>query len=327
MERQARVVWILAASLTGGALALVGAPAPPPFSLLDADAGPCHVLEAPVRELVEVPTGEGRVPAASQAARTEERVALGTASGSGPAPIPIAVSVCWSPTARRLLGPKVHALFAKRGAHVETHLESNLGAASRVARGLDDLALVAGEAAPIELPRGVIARTIGYHVLVPIVHAGSDVTGLTSDSLHRALTGAADDWGQMGSARRARIDVVAVEESPFSDQASALVMLGDRLGAGTRRLSDDDAVATFVAGNPNALGLCSLAAAGRTNVRVVNVNAVTPGVGTHLAGLYPFATPVRVLARDAQRLTWLEAGALGVALSAGPTLDPAAPPR
>ncbi|MBK9129565.1 MAG: hypothetical protein IPM13_17530, partial [Phycisphaerales bacterium] len=57
------------------------------------------------------------------------------------------------------------------------------------------------------------------------------------------------------------------------------------------------------------------------------VNAVIPGVGTHLAGLYPFATPVRILARDAQRLTWLEAGALDVALSPGPVLDPAAPPR
>lgn len=326
MERQARVVWILAASLTGGVLALVGAPAPPPLPPVDADSGPRGALEAPVRELIEPVLGQGGLPVASPAP-AEQRVAVDAARSPSAAQVPLSVSVCWSPTARRLLGPKVHALLANRGARVDAHLESNLGAASRVARGLDDLALVAGEAAPIELPRGVIAKTIGYHVLVPIVHAGSDVTGLTSDSLHRALTGAADNWSHMGSARRARIDVVAVEESPFSDQASALVMLGDRLGAGTRRLGDDDAVATFVAGNPNALGLCSLAAAARANVRVLNVNAVTPGVGTHLAGLYPFATPVRVLARDAQRLTWLEVGALAIAVSAGPTLDPVAPPR
>ncbi len=320
MERQAQVVWILAAALTGGALALVGAPTAPIQPPLAFEHGPDPVFELPARELIV-----SAAPSVSpEPVRVDARKALDGAPTVRNAPVPVAVSVCWSPTAKRLLGPKVHALFANRGAHLDTHLESNLGAAARVARGLDDLALVAGEAAPIEIPRGVVARTIGYHVLVPIVHASCDVRGLTSGSLLRALTGADDDWSHLGSLRRARIDVVAVEENAFSDQASALAMLGDRLTPSTRRLADDDAVATLVAGDINALGLCSLAAARRANVRVLTVNAVAPDVSTHLAGLYPFATPVRVLARDAARMAWLESTSLDVALSAAPV---AAAPR
>ena len=311
MDKGARVLAVVATALISGALALIGAP--PPTVDLD-DVAPAVHDDGPPRRFVV----DELDPALVGAAPGVEMAPQGRAAAQ-PAPIDREIRICWSPTARRLVGDALKLNLQRRGAKVRVLTESDRGARGRITRGVDDLALVAGLPNEEELGHRLTSRVLGYHVLVAVVHEANVVHSLPRNQLRDALIGVSTAWAHLG-ARGAGIDVVAVEEDPFTDQASSLILLGDRLARGTKRVLSDAAVCEYVGEHPAALGLCSLAVALRhgRNLRILQVDAVAPSAHAYAAGRYPFASPVRVLARDPSLLALLPQGGLDEVLSPPP---------
>ncbi|MEZ5966646.1 MAG: hypothetical protein R3F56_22605 [Planctomycetota bacterium] len=208
----------------------------------------------------------------------------------------------------RLLGHEVRALLETDGSHLRTMVESDRGVRGRIARGGDDLGLVAGCNAHEENMHGLERRVLGYHVLVAVVHESRSLRDLSGHALRSAATGHATLWSHLGADRPEPIEVVAVAEDAFTDQASSQVLMGERMATAGLRLPTDADVCRYVAEHETALGLCSLAAALRCGlaVRVLTVDSVTPSATEFVAGRYPLAAPVCVLAKDHHRLAWLD---------------------
>jgi hypothetical protein len=310
MGQRERLLCVLVAALTGGALALVGAPAPvslPHEEPLTPAVATQRLMRTPVTAMAVAPTPAAPLGEAARGARAAASLA----------DLPAEVRLCWSPTARRLLGQAAKAQLERLGSRVKVCVESDRGARGRLARGADDLALIAGVATDDEREHGVVSRVLGYHVLVAIVHENNPLASLPGHLLRAALIGEATDWQHLGAGRSAKVTVAGVAEDPFTDQATSLVLLGDRLARGCQRLADDDAVCTFVANDEGALGLCSLAAAQRlpAGIRVLRVDNIAPSAAAFVAGQYPYASPIRLLAKDARHCAWLGDDLAGDALS------------
>jgi ABC-type phosphate transport system substrate-binding protein len=230
--------------------------------------------------------------------------------------LPDEVRLCWSTTARRLLGVAARASLERAGARLRVLTESDRGARGRLLRGDDDLALIAGAATEEERAQGVVSRVLGYHVLVAIVHERHPLRDLPRHQLQAVLDGAATRWTHVAAHLPGPIVVAGVLEDAFTDQATSQTLLQQRFPAGAKLLPTDDAVREFVAEHDDALGLCSLAAVARApaGVRVLTIDAVAPTVAAYTSGRYPLASPLRVLAKDARRCAWLDdriaAGAL-----------------
>lgn len=313
MDKRARILAVLVSALAGGALALVGAP--PPMPSVD-EPSEAHRQAPPAALHREMVAAEPDVdPALIAAAPGVEMAGRNPASQ---APIEREIRLCWSPTARRLVGTTLRGNLERRGAKLRVLTESDRGARSRLVRGDDDLGLVAGAPNSEEIGHRLASRVLGYHVLVAIVHHDQPLHGLPRQQLRDALIGVSTAWAHLGGSG-GLITVVAVEEDPFTDQASSLVLLGDRLARGTKRLIDDEAVCALVAQTPDALGLCSLAAAQRRgDIRILKVDTIAPSASAYAAGRYPFASPVRLLSRDQNLLTLFDPGNLSDVLSPPP---------
>lgn len=312
MDKGTRVLAVVATALVSGAMALIGAPPP----TVDLDAPPAAIHDdAPARRLV---VDNELDPALIPAAPGVEMAPRARAAAQ-PAALDREIRICWSPTARRLVGDALKMDLQRRGAKVRVLTESDRGARGRITRGVDDLALVAGLPNEEELGHHLSSRVLGYHVLVAVVHEANVLHSLPRQQLRDALIGVSTAWAHLG-ARGGVIDVVAVEEDPFTDQASSLILLGDRLARGTKRLLSDAAVCEYVSEHKDALGLCSLAVAQRNgrNLRILQVDAVAPSARAYAAGRYPFASPVRVLAREPSLLALVPAGGLDEVLSPPP---------
>jgi hypothetical protein len=296
MEGKDKLLGVLAAALCGAALALMGAPS------VASQAGsepPAIGAAAPEPTPPRAPILPASAPPA--AAATAARI-----SARDPA-LPPEVRLCWTPSARAAVGGAVRAHLEAGAARVRTFLESERGARGRLLRGDDDLALVAGEPAAEEAAHGLVSRVLGYHVVVAVVHPDNPLRGLPRHLLRAAMVGEATDWQHVGSPVSARIGVVGAGEDAFTDQASPRVLLGDRLARGAGRLRTDAEVCAAVAADPHALGLCALAAAraAAPAVRVLEVDGVVPCAAAAAAGRYPFAAPVRIVARARAALAWL----------------------
>ncbi len=300
MQRRERAVCVLVAALTGGALALAGAPCMPSAPLEASATLEVAPAEPPTRTKVVVGVAsQPAVPADETAprARAESR-----------SDVPAEVRLCWSPTARRLLGSRARLDLEQLGARVRVFTESDRGALGRLIRGDDDLTLIAGSTTDEERAHGIQSRVLGYHVLVALVHEKNTLHGLPRHLLRSALIGEANDWQHIGGGKSSPITIAAVAEDPFTDQATSLVLLGDRLARGTQHLETDNDVCAFVAAHEDALGLCSLASVGRApkGVRVLLVDAVAPSAAAYAAGLYPYASPIRLLAKQSRPCAWLD---------------------
>ena len=302
MQRRERAMCVLVAALTGGVLALVGAPGMPATPLEAPTILEVTPIEPPTRTKVVV-DGDPLVAIAGETAARAR-------APQSRSDVPSEVRLCWSPTARRLLGSRARLDLEQLGARVRVFTESDRGALGRLIRGDDDLALIAGSLTDEERAHGIQSRVLGYHVLVALVHEKNTLHGLPGHLLRSALIGEARDWQHIGGAKSAPIAIAAVAEDPFTDQATSLVLLGDRLARGTQHLKTDDDVCAFVAAHEDALGLCSLAAAGRAprGVRVLLVDTVAPSAAAFAAGLYPYASPIRLLAKHSRLCEWLDEG-------------------
>ncbi|HLU38797.1 MAG TPA: hypothetical protein VK081_05390, partial [Planctomycetota bacterium] len=111
MARRDKLLCVVAAALSGALLGLAGAPAvpdlPPPTPAREtAEPAPLR------RTVIEGPPA----PAPSVAERTRAPRARPD--------LPSDVRLCWSPTARRLLGEKVHGHLESLGARVRACTES-----------------------------------------------------------------------------------------------------------------------------------------------------------------------------------------------------------
>lgn len=305
MQHRHRFLCLLTAALTGGALALVGAPAPPQHS-----ASPVATDEAPAPRwfapfLTDTTATADPTTPAAPAAEPKPRP-IRDAAGSTPE-LPRQVRVSWSPTAKRLLAAGARAALEGQGVHVRAMTESDRGVRGRVVRGDDDIGVLAGAATDDERAQGLHSRVLGYHVLAAIVHERNPLRDLPRYLLHAAVVGSASEWSHLGANRAGPVQLVTVTQDPFTDQASSLIVLGDQVAATAVRLASDEDVRRYVAEHEGALGVCGLAAVERvpSGVRVLTIDAVAPSATAFVAGRYPFASPVRVLAREARRCTWL----------------------
>lgn len=301
----------MVAALVGGTLALVGVPTTPALPPDAADEAPA----APEGKLIRTRV-DAMAVAAGPAAATGDAILRARAEDSLGG-LPQELRLCWSPTARRLLGSNAKQRLEQLGTRVRVLTESDRGALGRLARGDDDLALIAGCVTDEERRHGFTSRVLGYHVLVAIVHENNPLHGLPRHLLRAALIGEASAWQHVGAGSAAPITVVGVAEDPFTDQATSLVLLGDRLARGSSRLATDDDVRAFVAEHENALGLCSLAAVRRAprGVRVLLVDTIAPSAAAYAAGQYPYASPIRLVSRDMRACAWFDDGFGSDALS------------
>lgn len=318
MQAKEGALCVLVAALTGGGLALIGAPTITVTLEQQASRGasPSPLVRIPI-----VAVDPDASTMAAGAPHPEPTADTGRTAAPGPLrAMPDEVRVCWSPTARRLLANSAKATLERTGARVRAMTESTRGVRNRIARGEDHIGLIAGAPSDDELAQGMHSRVLGYHVLVAIVHERNPLRDLPRHALRAAMIGETREWSRLGVSSHRPIVVASLVEDPFTDQATSLEALGDRLAPGAERHATDDAVCRYVAEHEGALGLCSLAAVGRApaGVRILTIDAVAPTAAEYASGRYPFSIPVRVLTKDARRGAWLDDGIVDGALSPVP---------
>lgn len=307
MHGRERLLCVLVTALAGSAFALVGAPAAP--DVLGSTSRPGNAPDTGEHALLRTPIVHADLPARPAAVPAPAPAPpRNSARRSAPEPrLPDEVRVSFTPTAHRLLGPNVRASLERRGARLRAITESDRGALGRVERGADDVGVLTGQPAHDEPAKGLVSRVLGYHVLAVVVHEQNPLRDLPRHLLRAVLRGDATLWVHVGVDHGGRVEVASVWDEAFADAAGTVALLGERLAAGTERLDNDDDVCRFVARNPYALGLCSLAAVARNaeGVRVLSIDGVAPTLTAYASGSYPFAQPLRILARDARRASWI----------------------
>jgi phosphate transport system substrate-binding protein len=130
-------------------------------------------------------------------------------------------------------------------------------------------------------PLGDMTSLKAEHVLAMdgiavIVKRSNRLTQLTVSQIAKVFSGEISDWADLGGAK-GEIHVYARDErSGTYDTFSQLALGGKPLRAGTKRFDDNDALATAVARDEQAIGFVGLAAVGDTKALAVQDGDAQP---------------------------------------------------
>jgi len=115
------------------------------------------------------------------------------------------------------------------------------------AAGLGELASVATE------------HVIGLDGIAVIVHPGNPLSALDRGALHDIFTGKVTDWSELGGAAGPITVVARDDDSGTFETFRTVVLAGESLRAGARRIADSRALSDAVAGDASAIGFIGLA--------------------------------------------------------------------
>jgi phosphate transport system substrate-binding protein len=180
--------------------------------------------------------------------------------------------------------------------------------------------------------------TIGFGAAAIIVNPANPLRSLSLGQLADIFAGKTESFSVVGGPAATIRRVAGDAGTPELRAFEALVPGGGALAGSTRRLADSRAVATAVAGDPDAIGLVNPAHTDDTRVLAIRGDGVAalPSPAAIAAGRYPLAhrleieVPPASKVRFARPFAAFAAGADGqkVVLRSGylPLPQPAAPP-
>jgi phosphate transport system substrate-binding protein len=183
---------------------------------------------------------------------------------------------------------------------IETLEHSADGALQAVAEGEADLAVVerdleAAEALDPETwkPR-LRAWPIGRGGLVVVVHPSNPVRGLSLAELQQVFAGNARRWTDLGGEDRTLRLVTREAGAPLRLLMEREVLQGSPLAGTAVVMPNDQAVASYVAEQPEAIGYLS-ASWVTTAVKALAVDGAWPDPASVAAGHYPLTYPLVVV--------------------------------
>lgn len=193
--------------------------------------------------------------------------------------------VSGSTTVKGALEPKQDQLEAAMGAKIEfSGLGSSPGLIS-LASGTTDVAMLSSpieevakavgtsSAGQIDIA-GMKVYRIGATKLVFIVNPKNPLRHLSLDQLHDVLTGKVTNWSEVGGLE-GKIVFVGLAHAAMPSIGAAL--RGDKVTAYSHVVTNATAVPTFVASEPNALGLVSTSRSrGQTSVLATDAEFEEP---------------------------------------------------
>ena len=210
-----------------------------------------------------------------------------------------------SPTAKSTFGHGLERSFEQ--AHPEVDLvlleDRDRNCIGNVIMGNGAAAIVGVPLSPTENKHGLVARVLGYRIVVVIVHPNNPVTSLFDGPLQKVLDGRIGSWGELGWLNH-QIQPAYQVPAGSSDPAARLLRMTDKAAQIAALLPNGDRVVDYVAREPRALGLAtrSRLRAHKGQVRFLEINDVRPTVTNYLRGAYALGCTFRLVhARDRRR--------------------------
>jgi phosphate transport system substrate-binding protein len=168
---------------------------------------------------------------------------------------------------------------------------------ARLFAGEVGLAGVARQLTSEELAKQPYFQIIGYDALGIFVHAGNRVKGLSKAQLKAIFTGAIVNWKDVGGQN---LPVTCCTE-PLQSGRNTLavlqsVILDEAPFGPVREAADPADCLAFVAGNPGAVTIASIAYA-IPGIRPVSVDGIEPTPAHVLDSSYPISRPLLLVTR------------------------------
>ena len=211
----------------------------------------------------------------------------------------VELAVRTSKLAKQLVTDRLEAPFERAEPLVDlVRLDSSdRGAIEELLLGRADAAVVATTLSEKDRAQGLCSRTLGYHVVVMIVHTANPVRSLTSAQVRRVLRGELASWNKVAY-MRGDIQLALGPKDELQQRAQTLLIPGDHFDKKAKRLASTSAVIERVATDKFAIGVCSLAEVeGRKDVRVVAIDGVAPSVANLKGSRYRAGVPIELAYR------------------------------
>ncbi len=203
-----------------------------------------------------------------------------------------------STTVKSTFGHSLERSFERSHPEVDLVLleDRDRNCIGNVIMGNGAAAIVGVPLSPNESKHGLVAKVLGYRIVVVIVHPNNPVTSLFDGPLRKVLNGRIGSWGELGWLNY-QIQPAHQVSAARSDPAARLLQMTDKAAQIAALLPNGDRVVDYVAREPRALGLAtrSRLRAHKGQVRFLQINHVQPTVTNYLRGAYTFGCTFRLV--------------------------------
>ncbi|MBD3182213.1 phosphate ABC transporter substrate-binding protein PstS family protein [Candidatus Poribacteria bacterium] len=133
-----------------------------------------------------------------------------------------------------------------------------------------------------------VAHRVALDSIVPVIHPSNTVNDLTMGQLKDIYTGKITNWKEVGGPDKEIVVISRDTSSGTYEVWHSLVLEKERVTNKASLLASNGAVATAIANNEHAVGYIGLGYLNK-EVKMIDVNGVTPDAETTRNGKYPIA--------------------------------------